>query len=199
MDTNQTENRPETPKPEKPNALLKIAGDIFDILEPFVFCAAAVLFLFCFIVRPVVVEGSSMENTLLEGEYLLVSDAFYSPEPGDIIVAHNVGLPLYSDPLVKRVIAVEGQVVNIDFSTWTLTVDGTVVDEPYRKLDTGWILTSDLTFPVTVPEGCVFVMGDNRNHSADSRSKDVGFIDERCIVGKAILRFLPFTRFTVFD
>jgi len=177
----------------------RFVGDVFDILELFVICAAVILTVFTFILRPTVVQGPSMEDTLLEGDYLIVVSAGYKPEAGDIVVAHNTALPLYHDPIVKRVIAVGGQEINIDFTTWTVTVDGQVIEEPYRKLTDGYMLTSDFTFPMTVPEGYVFVMGDNRNHSADSRTRDIGMIDERCIVGHAVLRLLPVSRFTVFD
>lgn len=179
--------------------LTKLAGDLFDILELFAVCASVILLVFTFIIRPTVVQGPSMEDTLLEGDYLLVTSVGYEPTPGDIVIAHNVGLPYYSDPIVKRVIATAGQTVDIDFSTWTLTVDGKIVDEPYRKLTADDFRTSDWQYPITIPEGYVFVMGDNRNHSADSRSKDIGMMDERCIVGKAVLRVFPFDRFTAFD
>lgn len=187
--------------PETPNAggiLQKIAADIFDVAELFIFCASVILIIFTFVVRPTVVEGPSMEDTLIEKDYLLVSDFAYTPQQGDIVVVHNVGLPLYDDPIIKRVIATEGQTVNIDFATWTVTVDGQVLDEPYMKLDNDDLRTSDWKFPITIPEGYLFVMGDNRNHSADSRSKDIGMIDTRCVVGRAVVRMLPLNRFTVF-
>lgn len=184
---------------EKATPLRRIAEEIFDILELFVSCAAVILLIFTFIIRPTVVEGPSMENTLLEGDYLLVGGISYTPTPGDIVVVHNVGLRYYGNPIVKRVIATEGQVVDIDFSTWTVTIDGKVLDEPYRKLAPDDFITSDWEYPVTIPEGYLFVMGDNRNHSSDSRSKEIGLIDERCVVGRAIVRVLPLERFTLFD
>ncbi len=179
--------------------LHKIARDLFEIAELFVFCASVILILFTFVIRPTVVEGPSMEDTLIAKDYLLVTDLAYTPTQGDIVVVHNVGLYLYNDPIVKRVIATGGQTVDIDFSTWTVTVDGEALDEPYMKLTSDYLRTSDWDFPITVPEGYIFVMGDNRNHSADSRSKDIGMIDTRCVVGKAVMRVLPFDRFTVFD
>lgn len=188
-----------TVAPKPADSLTKLAGDLFDVVEMFAICASVILLVFTFLIRPTVVEGPSMEDTLLEGDYLLVTNVLYKPTPGDIVIAHNVGLPYYSDPIVKRVIATEGQVVNIDFDTWTLTVDGVVVEEPYRKLTPDDFRTSDWIYPITIPEGYVFVMGDNRNHSADSRSKDIGMMDERCIIGKAVVRVFPFNRFTTFD
>ncbi len=183
---------------ESGGILHKIAADIFDVAELFVFCASVILLLFTFVIRPTVVEGESMENTLLENDYLLVSDLFYTPTAGDIVVVHNISLERYGDPIIKRVIATEGQTIDIDFDTWTLTIDGKVIDEPYRRVDGGW-RRSDLTFPLTVPEGHIFVMGDNRDYSADSRMSEIGMIDTRCVVGKAIMRIYPFSRFTLFD
>ncbi|MBQ4043498.1 MAG: signal peptidase I [Clostridia bacterium] len=193
------EETPEQEKDPKKSPLFKLANELFDILELFVLCAAVMLTLFTFVIRPTIVKGASMEDTLLEGDALLVSDLGYEPKNGDIIVAQNVSLPLYPDPIVKRVIGVGGQTVDIDFTTWTLTVDGKVVDEPYRKLTPDRLRTSDWVFPMEIPEGYVFVMGDNRNHSADSRIADIGLIDERCVVGKAVIRIFPFSRITVFE
>ena len=193
-----SEGAAEKPEPEKP-PLLKLAGDLFDILELFVLCASVLLAVFTFIARPTVVKGASMEDTLLEGDALIVSSVGCKPEPGDIVVAQNVSLPLYPEPIVKRVIAVGGQTIDIDFATWTVTIDGVELQEPYRKVTAERLRTSDWTFPMEIPEGYVFLMGDNRNHSADSRSADIGLIDERCIVGRAVLRVFPFNRFTFFE
>lgn len=193
---NGEENKDNTPA-QPP--LLKLTNDIFDVLELFVFCAACVLSLFTFVIRPTVVYGASMEDTLLEGDALLVSPLAGEPECGDIIVAQNTALPLYPEAIVKRVIATEGQIIDIDFTSWTVTIDGVVLEEPYRKLTADYLRTSDWTYPKEIPEGYIFVMGDNRNHSADSRCSDIGLIDKRCVVGKALVRVFPFTRFTVFD
>ncbi len=183
----------------KTGILQKIAADIFDVAELFILCAAVILLIFTFLIRPTVVDGPSMENTLLDKDYLLVSSLNYAPEQGDIVVVHNIGLALYNKPIIKRVIATGGQTVDIDFSTWTVTVDGEVLDEPYMKLDSSDLRTSDWQFPITIPDGYIFVMGDNRNHSADSRSKEIGMVDTRCVVGKAVVRVLPFDRFTLFE
>lgn len=175
-------------------SLPKLAGDIYDVLELFVFCTIAIVMIFTFVARMTVVSGNSMEHTLQNGDYLLVSDLFYEPQQGDIIVAQNISLRGdYYKPIVKRVIATENQVINIDFSTWTVTVDGVVVDEPYIYLDKNYFITSDMKYPYTVPEGCIFVMGDNRYHSADSRFREVGVIDKRCVVGKMLVRAFPFS------
>ena len=190
----------ETPKSEDPKGRVrKVAADIFEIIEMFTVCASVIMILFTFFLHPTVVDGPSMENTLLHSDYLLISALPYEPESGDIVVVQNVGLRHYNKPIIKRIIATEGQTIDIDFETWTVTVDGKVVDEPYMKLASDGYVTSDWSYPIVVPEGHVFVMGDNRNHSADSRSREIGLIDERCIVGKAVVRVFPFSRFTVFD
>ena len=192
-----TEDTAESKDPKE--SARKVASDIFEVLEMFTVCASVIMILFTFLVHPTVVNGPSMEDTLLHNDYLLISALPYEPKAGEIIVVHNVGLRHYKDPIIKRVIATEGQVVDIDFETWTVTVDGEVIDEPYRKLAADGYITSDWSYPLQVPEGHVFVMGDNRNHSADSRSRDIGLIDTRCIVGKALVRIFPFSRFTVFE
>ncbi|MBQ7333923.1 MAG: signal peptidase I [Clostridia bacterium] len=194
-----TESAAQETPPDPKERLRKTASDIFEIVEMFTVCAAVIMLLFTFIVHPTRVRGPSMEDTLIQNDYLLVSDVAYTPSRGDIVVVHNVGLRHYSDPIVKRIIATEGQTIDIDFETWTVTVDGKVVDEPYMKLASDGYVTSDWSYPIVVPEGHVFVMGDNRNHSADSRSREIGLIDERCIVGKAVVRVFPFSRFTVFE
>ena len=114
---------------------------------------------------------------------------------------HDIAAAPYDAPLVKRVIAVGGQEVQIDFNSWTLRVDGEVVEEPYRYLDVGYAtLTAEYgmdgsgIFTCSVPEGAVFVMGDNRNHSGDSRQIEIGCIDERCIVGRAYFRLAPLSK-----
>lgn len=194
MDQNSIpEETPVTEKKEKPGLL----SSLFDYLEIFVYSAIAVILIFTFGFRLTNVKGPSMEDTLIENEKLLISNLFYEPEQGDIIVFHELGH--YNEPIVKRVIATEGQVVDIDFSTWTVTVDGVPLEEGYRKLTQGPQLTSDYTYPMTVPENCLFVMGDNRNHSADSRSSSIGFVDCRQILGRVICRLSPFDRFGAVD
>lgn len=175
------------------------AGMFYDIAEMLAFTTIAVMLLFAFVVRLNIVDGNSMLNTLHNGEYLAVSNLFYEPKAGDIVIVHKINADPYTNPLVKRVIATEGQVVDIDFSTWTLTVDGEVVEEPYRYVDpSAAVLTADYSFPIRVPENSIFVMGDNRSHSADSRQIEIGTIDRRCVVGKALARLSPISRFEIF-
>lgn len=186
-------------KPDKKKEKTTAAGMLYDIAEMLAVTTISVMLLFAFVARLNIVDGNSMLNTLHNGEYLAVSDLFYEPKAGDIVIVHKINADPYTKPIVKRVIATGGQVVDIDFSTWTLTVDGEVIDEPYRYVDpSSPVLTADYPFPITVPENEIFVMGDNRSHSADSRQIEIGTIDKRCVVGKAIARLSPVSSFEIF-
>lgn len=192
-------NVPVHEKSSESKSIKKSIGAAYEIIETVAKVTVIIMLAFAFIGRLNIVDGSSMRETLVDGEELIVSDLFYTPKAGDIVVVHDISAFPYNEPLVKRVIATEGQTVDIDFSTWTLTVDGKVIDEPYRWLDPSRsTLTADYSFPITVPDGEIFVLGDNRNGSADSRQIEIGTIDTRCIVGRAIARILPFNKFTVF-
>ena len=185
----------------------KLAAEIFEILEMLASVTICVMLCFAFVARLNIVDGHSMDQTLADRQYLVVSDVLYTPEAGDIVVVHDITASPYDAPIVKRVIATGGQTVEIDFKTWTLTVDGTVVEEPYRYLnpDLGLLtanynMDADGCFRVTVPEGEIFVMGDNRNGSGDSRQYALGTIDERCVVGRAYFRIFPMDTFgTLWD
>jgi signal peptidase I len=152
-----------------------------------------VIFLLCF--RVVVVSGSSMYDTLVNGDYLLLlGNLFYSePQQGDVIVASKQSFD-NGKPIVKRVIATEGQWVDIDFEAGIVYVGDDQnnlqpLDEPYTYTPTN--LFEGVTFPIQVQEGCIFVMGDNRNDSKDSRNPQIGQIDRREVLGKVIFLFLP--------
>ena len=133
------------------------------------------------------VTGDSMEPTLHEGQRLVLRQIGYEPQYGDIVVVDRTQDG--EEPLVKRVIGKAGDVIYIDFNTHEVWRNDELLDEPYINEPTA--LSGDLTFPTRVPEGCVFVMGDNRNHSLDSRDSSVGMVDERRVMGEAVFRIYP--------
>ncbi|MBE6615433.1 MAG: signal peptidase I [Ruminococcaceae bacterium] len=190
------------PQPYVMTGSKKVFAEFFEILEMLASVTICVMLCFAFVARLNIVDGHSMDQTLADKQYLVVSDAFYTPAAGDIVVIHDVTAAPYDSPIVKRVIATEGQEVVIDFTTWTLTVDGEVMEEPYRFIDhTLPLLTANYNvdennvFTLTVPEGEIFVMGDNRNGSGDSRQRALGTVDERCVVGRAYFRLFPLDTF----
>ncbi len=188
-------NKPENTPKQKSGSF---AVSVLEWLELFVISFSAVLLVITFIVRHSPVNGTSMYDTLNHGDILLVSDLFYTPERGDIVVVQSAQYG-YETPLVKRVIARGGDTLMIDFETWTVTVNGETVYEPYvtrvpnvsmRQPYNGY------SYPLEIPEGYLFVMGDNRNGSTDSRARtDVGLIDERLVVGHVLFRIYPFNAF----
>ena len=187
-------------------------GFLFDALEMFVWSLAILLLLFTFVLRLCRVDGSSMENTLFDGENLLLYSFAYEPEQDDIIVFHVTSDDSSLEKiLVKRVIATGGQTVKLDFKNNTITVDGEIYEDEHAVLKNSADMIVDRylnfrpdwnydaqteTMTATVPEGHLFVLGDNRNFSRDSRDSSIMFIDERCVLGKAILRISPFTVFS---
>ena len=172
------------------NAAAASGNGLLAYLHDFVWLMAAVLVLFLLCFRVVVVSGPSMKQTLFNGDYLfLVSNTFYhNPEQGDIIVASKDTFR-DGEPIVKRVIATEGQIVDIDFVLGIVYVDGQPLDEPYTFTPTN--LQEGVQFPLTVEKNCVFVMGDNRNESKDSRSHEIGQVDCRQILGRAVFLLFP--------
>ena len=157
----------------------------------------AVLFVIFLVVmlffRPVTVSGPSMEPTLHDGDRLFVYSFMYEPEIGDVIVARS---PDGADmPVIKRVIAKEGQVVEVDYENGTVTVDGVVLEENYIS-GMSKVPQNEIEYPYTVPEDRIFVMGDYRDESRDSRHKTFGCIDENTVAGKAVFRFYPFSSMT---
>lgn len=181
-----------------------VSKDLFDWIDTIVIALVAVVIIFTFFFRIATIVGPSMQNTLYSGERIIISNLFYEPEYGDIVVIsrntdNSVGEnETGSEPIIKRVIATEGQYVDIDFETGKVYVgpdlsNMTELDEPYTKTPTNrkW----DVEFPLYVEEGHIFVLGDNRNDSLDSRSSSIGeegLVDKRYILGKAIYRIWPF-------
>lgn len=170
----------------------------FEWVEAFALYFAIGLTLILLFFRHSPVVGTSMVPTLGNGDMLIVSTFNYKPKTGDIIVCQSESYGLET-PLVKRIIATEGQTVTIDYENWTVTVDGAVLQEDYINKVSSAMKPSDyLPDTFTVPEDCVFVMGDNRNGSMDSRSSAVGFIDERYILGRVAARLFPLSDFKIF-
>ena len=159
-------------------------------LHDLIYLLTAIILIFTLIFRIVVVSGPSMFDTLMDGDYLLLlSNTFYhNPKQGDVVVLSK---ETYDNgtPIVKRVIATEGQSVDIDFVSGTVYVDGKELTEPYTHTPTN--MQEGMKFPLTVDKGCIFVMGDNRNESKDSRDPEIGLVDTRQVLGKAIILFLP--------
>lgn len=173
----------------------QLVRELYDWVEIFVATISIILLVFTFFVRIAYVDGPSMNETLHDGETLVVSNLFYTPKQGDIVVFQSPDSSVEGG-IVKRVIATEGQVVDIDFDMWRVTVDGVELYEPYVNFLNGYRMREyDVQFPITVPEGHVFVMGDNRNHSNDSRDSDIGFVDTRFIFGRVLFRVTPLDKF----
>ena len=180
-------------------------SELFDYFELFIISACCVLLVFSFFTRICRVSGDSMLNTLYNTEMLIVSDVFYTPERGDIIVFHQTGDQPgdLNEPVVKRVIATEGEWIDIEVGNNKLIVtiydsnkeNPHVLDEEYANYFKGTGYYNYTNYPVQVPEGCIFVMGDNRGNSLDSRSPSIGFVDVRRVLGKVVCRVLPFDKF----
>ena len=172
---------------EKPQSGSNIKTEVYEWLQCGVVAILACILLFVFGARNIVVVGISMENTLHKDDRIIISNLFYTPKQGDIVVLRKD--TFYNEPIVKRVIATEGQTIDIDFETGDVTVDGVLLIEKYIAEPT--FKSHDFIGPVTVPEGHIFVMGDNRNHSNDSRDARLGIVDERYIIGKMLFRLWP--------
>lgn len=164
---------------------------VFEVFSAGVAAIVAVTFLFLFCFRVFSVDGPSMKPTLQPDDRVVVSTVGYKPKAGDVVVLS--GTDSLQKPIVKRIIAVAGDVVDINFTTGVVTVNG----KEERYTDDLTTQQADIAFPLTVPEGTVFVLGDNRGVSLDSRSSRVGCVDERKIVGRVLFRFFPFGNWTV--
>ncbi len=178
----------ETPAPEKKKEHPYKSLMIYLHDLTYLICGIILVFLLC--LRVVVVSGSSMYDTLVDGDYLLLANnvLYREPQAGDIVVINKFSYDP-NTPIIKRIIATEGQTVDIDFHSGTVYVDGKVLEEDY--IYTRTTVSEGVEFPLTVKEGCVFVLGDNRGRSKDSRNPEIGLIDEREIVGRVLLLVFP--------
>ena len=164
--------------------------DLYEWVQSLVGSVLVVVAIFTFVIRMMGVDGHSMLNTLQHGDRLLVVNSmlYHDYKYGDIVILRKNGV-FDDDPIVKRVIAVEGQTVDIDFAEGIVYVDGEALEEDYIREPT---YTAEGTeFPLTVPEGSIFVMGDNRNGSSDSRDYRLGTVDTRYVLGKAAFLIFP--------
>ena len=211
-DGEPSEEPPAEPSPAQRR--FKSVCTVFEYIETFCVALAVMIVLFLFFFRNVTVDGASMHPTLHGGEYhtedayinhadtLIISDFMYTPKTGDIVVLNVDG---HSQPLIKRVIAVGGQQVEINFKEWTVKVDGVLLDETYinrvgavmspGSMNAMYGVDANGVCKFTVSEGKVFVMGDNRNNSSDSRDITVGEQSLENILGKVILRVFPLAEF----
>jgi len=164
--------------------------ETYEWVQALVCSVLAVVIVFTFVIRMIGVDGHSMLPTLQHGDRLLVLNSLWYDDYkyGDIVILRKDGV-FDSDPIVKRVIATGGQTVDIDFFSGSVYVDGQLLDEDYINELT--FTPEGTEFPLTVPEGSIFVMGDNRNASSDSRDSRLGTVDNRYVIGRAVLLVFP--------
>ncbi|MBQ3816896.1 MAG: signal peptidase I [Clostridia bacterium] len=186
---------------KKSNKKRSFAQEVFEWLDIIITSIITVVIIFTLVFRVATIDGPSMQNTLFSNDKVIITNLAYTPQVGDIVVvSRNADNSVESEdksdvPIIKRVIAVGGQTVDIDFESGVVSVDGVELDEPYTKTPTN--VKYDLEFPVYVPQGCIFVLGDNRNESLDSRSSYIGqdgMIDTRYVLGRAVFRIFPFDK-----
>ena len=192
------EGAPAAVRERKTRPSKRILRAVFDYTETFAYALLTMMILFLFVFRLVTVDGESMRETLQDGDKLIVSNMFYTPKTGDIVVIQPDSHRLSDEPIIKRVIAVGGQTVRIDYEKWEVYVDGVKLDEPYiEPMRKYWansgMLTGALKYreEFVVEEGKVFCMGDNRNNSKDSRSSEYGEMNAKRILGRVVFRISP--------
>lgn len=190
------EKRHEVPAEEE-----KLSGadafkvDLYFWLQALVAVVVGLILVFTFVGRIIGVVGSSMVPTLHNGDMLILQSIGYEPRQGDVVVLTKE-FGSVEGPIVKRVIATEGQTVHIDYATNSVYVDGERLDEPYINEPMRSLGVNTIT-DITVPEGCIFVLGDNRNNSSDSRLPELGAVDERYVLGRVLFVIFPFQNFGV--
>lgn len=192
MDDNDILDPQQSQEPEEEPGSFKL--DLYFWTQALVMALVALILTFTLVGRVIGVVGNSMVPTLHWNDLLLLQSIGYTPEQGDVVVLRKESF--MAEPIVKRVIATGGQHVSIDYSTSTVTVDGVALDEPYINEWMGYPIDMEMTISdVVVPEGSIFVMGDNRNHSSDSRHQRLGTVDERYVLGKVLCVIFPFSSF----
>ena len=185
----EEEQKAEEPKEREEST----AAMLYDWVDALVYALIAIVLVFTLVIRMTGVVGTSMVPTLQEGDKLVISNLASGLEPGDIVVVTKKSFR--DEPIVKRVIATAGQTVVMDYDAGKVYVDG--VEEHF--VNTPTTRRGDMEFPLYVPEGYIFVLGDNRNGSTDSRYTEVGLIDERMVLGKVLLRVFPLTAIGTID
>ncbi len=186
MDENTALNHVVEPEKKKRSFKEAVIFNFYDFASVMSAAVITIMLIFTFAFRFVGVVGTSMLPTLQHKDWLVISEMSRDVKYGDIIISTQPNA--FNEPVVKRVIATEGQTVDINFSKGEVFVDGTLLNEPYINNPT--TNESDVSFPLTVPEGCIFVMGDNRQFSSDSRSSSIGFIDEDYVLGVVKYRII---------
>ena len=188
------------PEDLKEPAKVNVTDEILDWLESFVFAMFIVILVFTFVFRIVLVQGDSMNNTLTNGDRLVISHLNYTPKRDDIVVV-EAKTDYFHKTIIKRVIGVGGDTVRLNYNDNTITVNGSVVKDDHKKevmldkfqfFDSTYMI-EDGVYEYKVPDGKIFVLGDNRNNSTDSRR--LGFIDNDMVLGKVVLRLFPFGSF----
>lgn len=175
----------------------RVVVELYEWAGLFSFALAAAVLVFAVLFFRIGVEGDSMNDTLSDGDRLIISNIGYTPKDGDVVVCY---IPSMQKTIVKRVIAVGGETVKIDYTAHRVYVNDRLLDEPYIKEETAFMGVSPRTeLPLTVPKGSYFVMGDNRNISVDSRSASVGLITRSQIYGKAAVRYFPLDKIKIID
>ena len=187
-------------QPEQPEEKLSsgdsLKVDLYFWLQALVMALVVLILVFTLVGRIIGVDGSSMVPTLHDGDLLLLQSIGYTPEQGDVVVLTKDFANYVGQPIVKRVIATGGQTVEIDYDAGVVYVDGVALDEPYINEPMRRPGAAEMDVDsVTVPEGCIYVLGDNRNNSTDSRHRDLGVIDNRYVLGRALCILLPFQDF----
>ena len=183
-------------EPQEEKTVEKSSDDLFHWLNALTTALVVLVLVFTFFGRLTRVDGNSMDYTLQNNELLLVWSLGYTPQQGDVVVLNKTtATHLDGVAIVKRVIAVGGQTVDIDYATSTVYVDGEPLDEPYIWEPMVDIYGDRGSTHIEVPEGSIFVMGDNRNDSDDSRDNLIGTIDEDYVLGKAVFSIFPFSKF----